>query len=250
MEKKNGIGKPTNPSKLNLSKNLSTSQGTKPMTTLIKNEGSQNAVITNAEKVPQTTVAQKNKKRLFAFIGAFVLSAVLVISLVLILVFPVATRPMDISVKFGAMVNIVEVDGETPEENFLLLPGDTVDYTMTIRSDRTEDSGSGNLGVFVRIMASMVTHSAYSADGVILNINDENLWHRGADGFYYYKNILNPGEEIVIERSFSIDTSIGNEYAGQKVEIRFEADALQAEYQAILEEWPTAPYEWKSLFRN
>ena len=62
--------------------------------------------------------------------------------------------------------------------------------------------------------------------------------------------MLSPNEKISITRSLEIDKSIGNEFAGKTIKIVFEAEVLQAQYQAIFEMWPTAPYEWARQYKD
>ena len=233
---------------------FSTTKSVGPMTSLNKTIGSQ-STITGAQKVPQTAVPAKNLKKLFIILGTVGLVILLSLALTLILVFPTASRVIDINIDFHASADIVISDEEWTSSS-KILPGDKIDYTFNISTSINEQSTDANLDVFLRIRASISSEDNFFPNTIVLTFTEGGRWFKGIDGFYYLQKtpgttgVLSPGEKISISRSLLIDKTVGNEFAGKSITIMFEAEVLQAEYQAILEIWPTAPYEWSSQYRD
>ena len=131
-----------------------------------------------------------------------------------------------------------------------------IDYTFNISTSRNEQSTDANNDVFLRIRAVIESEDNFFPNTIVLTFTDGGRWFKGLDGFYYLQKtpgtsgVLSPGEKISISRSLLIDKTVGNEFAGKSITIMFEAEVLQAEYQAILEIWPTAPYEWSSQYKD
>ena len=142
------------------------------------------------------------------------------------------------------------------------MPGDKIDYTFEIYTQTNAETDSNvNLDVFLRIKAGIIAENNYFINSVNLSFTDNGEWFKGGDGYYYLRKlndgstkqtdgVLSPNEKISITRSMEIDKRIGNEYAGKTIQIAFEAEVLQAQYQAIFEIWPTAPYEWATQYKN
>ena len=247
------------------------SSSPKPMTSYSSNLATKSA-ITATEKVPQPIVGPKNYKRFFSIIGIVLLCLVVSVSLVLIIVYPKSSRPIDISLDFNAYVDInirndltVNQSDEQLQENRHVLPGDIIDYTFNIYTQKNANSTGENLDVFLRIRASIISEDNFFGNTINIAFTDNNEWYKGADGFYYYQktntsdglltpydpdNPDAPYDRISISRNLVIDKSVGDEFAGKTITIMFEAQVLQAKYQAIDELWQTAPYEWSSQFKN
>ena len=260
----NKINRPQSPSKL--SSSFSTSKNVKPMTNYNKSAGAP-SVITGAEKITQTTVRPRNWKRFFIILIATVLSMMVGISFVLILISPRAIRPSDISLDFNANINFTLIDDfgvivdEGSLQNTKVMPGDKIDYTFEIYTQTNSETDLDvNLDVFLRIKAGIISENNYFGDGVNLSFTDNSEWYKGGDGYYYLRKtgngdtkqtdgVLSPNEKISITRSMEIDKRLGNEFAGKKIQIAFDAEVLQAQYQAIFEIWPTAPYEWAKQYK-
>ena len=261
----NKINRPQSPSKL--SSSFSTTKNSKPMTNYNKS-ASTPSVITGAEKITQTTVKPKNRKRFFIILIAVVLSILVAVSFVLILISPRAVRPSDISLDFKANIDFTLKDdlgiviGEGDLAKKQVMPGDKIDYTFELYTQTNEQTDTSvNLDVFLRIKASMLAEDNYFANAINLSFTDNGQWYKGGDGYYYLRKtgngdtsqtdgVLSPNEKISITRSMEIDKRLGNEYAGKEITILFDAEVLQAQYQAIFEIWPTAPYEWARQYKN
>lgn len=91
----------------------------------------------------------------------------------------------------------------------------------------------GSVPFFTRVVVEKVISPAEGSDAqldaalVTLNINEDH-W-KEANGFYFYRRILKPGEEtqpLFTEVGFAPE--MGNEYMGAKVEVRVLAQAVQS----------------------
>lgn len=253
----NKVNKPKSPSMISSNKSFSTSKNVKPMTSVDKAAPTPSVVV-GSEKITQTTVAPRNLKKFFAILVAILLSILVGVSFVLILLYPKPVRPSDISLDFIVDTNII-ISGEDLDTGRKVMPGDKIDYSFELQTKTNQETDeSVDLRVFLRIRASIITENNYYSNVVNLHFIDNDQWYKGGDGYYYltkidYNNeddgLLSPDEKIRIIRDMEIDKSLGNEYAGKPIQILFDAEVLQAKYQAIAEIWPTAPYEWASQFK-
>lgn len=213
-------------------------------------------VIVGAEQVvPKNVPPKKYKAIIFGLIGA-IMVVLTVVAIILIAIYPTPKRPLDISLQFNVSTSIaIERDPEMQTE-MKVMPGDTVECVFNLETLPDEDTQDVNNDVFLRIRAYVISESNYYTNVVSLNFIDGNKWFKGADGYYYFQKnndsdgVLSVGEKLTITKSFYIDTSTGNEFAGKSIIVQFDAEVLQAHYQAIEEIWPTAPWEWASQYRE
>ena len=260
------IKKPKSPSISHANKSFSTSQNAKPMTDFDKS-ANMSSEVTSVEKVTQTTVSPRNLKRFFTILISVVLTLLVGVAFVLIVINPRPSRPNDISLTFNSKsmyyINgeLVEFDGgvnpigENLNSNRKVMPGDKIDYSFEISTSRNAETEDVNLNVFLRVKAYVEIESNFYSNVVSLAFTNDDQWYKGGDGYYYLQKsdfddgLLSPDEKIRIIRHMEIDKATGNEFAGKPIEVGFTAEVLQAEYQAIEEIWPTAPYEWAAQFK-
>ncbi len=256
MEQNNNkITPPKRPSNLNFSTGQKSS---KPMTELSKSTPTSLNIV-STERVPEKTVRAKSAKKVVIASLVVLLALIIAVSVTLILVFPNQKRVNDISISFEPSVvfqPVIAGAGQGEERQYVM-PGDEVKCTFNIKSAiNSKSDESVNLDVFVRFKFDFDTEDNYFST-LTLNFIDGDMWYKGVDGYYYLtkglsspSGVLSPGEEIEIIKGFYIDTALGNEFAGKTVRVNFDCQALQANYQAIVELWPTAPYQWASQYRN
>ena len=218
--------------------------------------------ITRAEKVPQSAVAPKNLKKFFIILASVLLALMIAITVTLVLISPKALRPSDISIDFRAEIDVTLKDSlgividDQNLETTRALPGDIIDYSFSIYTEKNAESTAENLDVFLRIKAGIYCGKNFYPNTAELTFMDNDMWFKGGDGYYYLRKtetsdgLLTPGEKITLTRNLQIDKSIGNEFAGKTINIVLDAEVLQAKYQAIDELWPTAPHEWSSQFKD
>lgn len=260
-ELKKPIIPPKNPSNLNFSGSKPNLD--KPMTNESKLVHKTSVV--ESKRIPEKTVRGKNKKIIIISLVVILLAILIAVSTTMIVVYPTASRIKDINIDFTATSEFkpVEIESDVSgEPRQYALPGDRIEGEFTITAKRTAGyEGTENLDVFLRFKVSMDLEDnsimSYDNEGnetlTLGFVDNVNTWTRGVDGYYYLNRVLSPGETpdvISVSKDFIISTAIGNEYAGKKVGIGFEAEVLQANYQAIMELWPTAPYIWSSQFRG
>ena len=107
----------------------------------------------------------------------------------------------------------------------------------------------------MRIKVSFVNDNNYISSAGF-NLLNEDCWFEGNDGYYYYtktddcSGVISPNQSVEISQVITIGEEVGNDYAGKSLNINFNAEALQANYQAIVEIWKTAPSEWSNQFRD
>lgn len=116
-----------------------------------------------------------------------------------------------------------------PEEGFSgVMPGDVIDKIVSVTND-----GDNAIWVRIRLDRSVTPPEGSELDlsfeGIALNLNEDD-WTEGADGWFYYNTILEPGETT--EDLFTTVTfpgSMGNDYMNAKVEIDVLAQGVQSQ---------------------
>lgn len=270
MEDKNKASAPKAPIRPNLNKIYSTSNKAKPMAQQDKaNVGAKTSIV-GSQNLSQPTAKPKNKKKFWSIFIVVILAILVAVSLTLILIWPRPIRPADISLEFETDVKLTGLDAiieRNPNDpsNIIVMPGDTFGCAFTVKTQKNEQSTGENLDVFVRIKAGLIVDDNYYDNLISINFASTSAWYKGNDGYYYMQKwpkidesnpgnpdgVLSPGENIGdITKSIKLSEEIGNSFAGKKMQIVFYAEALQAQYQAIGEMWPTSPVEWKSQFKN
>lgn len=74
----------------------------------------------------------------------------------------------------------------------------------------------------------------YLSDSEAIELSDSNIegmtgdWIKKGD-YWYYKNVVNSGENIDIFKSFKIPVNISNEYQGRTIDLNITAEAIQSE---------------------
>lgn len=226
----------------------------KPMTQFDKTQTENKTVVGQEKIIKDSTLPRNKKKRIItAIIATFLVMVILVV--VLLVVLPQPVRPSDINIEFNASASISPSvtfpdQPDTPTENIKFMPGDSMNCSYKISSKLSEDSPtSENMSVFVRFRLYAICESNYYSNVFSFSFFNPNDWYRGADNYWYYRQRLNPNEEINVTKTLILRQSVGNEFSGKTVKIVFSTEAVQGEYQAILEMWPTAPSEWSKIFK-
>lgn len=258
MEEKNNPPKVTPPHIPSHFENGGSFRGSvapKPMTQFDKTQTTKNKTVVGQEKIIKDSTLPRSKKKriLTAIIATFVVMVILVV--VLLVVLPQPVRPSDINIEFNASASISPSvtfpdQPDTPTENIKFMPGDSMNCSYKISSKLSEDSPtSENMSVFVRFRLYAICETNYYSNVFSFSFFNPNDWYRGADNYWYYRQRLNPNEEINVTKTLILRQSVGNEFSGKTVKIVFSTEAVQGEYQAILEMWPTAPSEWSVNFK-
>lgn len=134
----------------------------------------------------------------------------------------ITTGNLDIVINEYQTVNNQEIpytDPTTP-----VMPGDSVSKIV-----RIENTGSGSAYIRAKIDISFDgdEQQELSTDLVQLNIGDD--WTLADDGYYYYRNIVEPSEETSnLFTTVYFDNDMDNEYQNKKLTIDIDAEAIQS----------------------
>lgn len=140
-------------------------------------------------------------------------------------------------------------------EKVTVIPGDTAVYSAFV-----ENTGSEPVYLRVKLVTEVsggktAELTEEEKDCLEPAIN-EGAWELKDDGYYYYKEILQPGENEATEPLFtSVHFSgpkMGNEYLGSRLTLRVQAYGVQSDNNVPLEgssvadiadqiSWPEAP---------
>ncbi len=108
-------------------------------------------------------------------------------------------------------------------ENVLVnvVPGQSFTKDPTI-------TNTGKNPAYVRIKVDPTISADVDIDDSIANIDTTNWTYSG--GYYYYNNVLAPGEAVVFFDTLTVPSTIGNEYEDVNFEFKFVAEAVQSQY--------------------
>lgn len=113
----------------------------------------------------------------------------------------------------------------------LVMPGDVIDKIVSVTND-------GDNPIWVRIKLDRSIILAGEAADVDFNVlgldlNDED-WTEGTDGWFYYNEILAPGETTEnLFTQVTFPTSLGNAFMNAKVEIDVLAQGVQSQNNGV-----------------
>lgn len=119
-----------------------------------------------------------------------------------------------------------------PVEGFdLVMPGDVIDKIVSVTND-----GDNPIWVRIRLDRSIIlAGEAADVDFNVLglDLNDED-WTEGADGWFYYNEILAPGETTEnLFTQVTFPTSLGNAFMDAEVEIDVLAQGVQSQNNGV-----------------
>ncbi len=136
------------------------------------------------------------------------------------------------------ILNDDTIDPETedlkpfPVEGFdLVMPGDVIDKIVSVTND-----GDNPIWVRIRLDRSIIlAGEAADVDFNVLglDLNDED-WTEGADGWFYYNEILAPDETTEnLFTQVTFPTSLGNAFMNAEVEIDVLAQGVQSQNNGL-----------------
>jgi len=115
-----------------------------------------------------------------------------------------------------------------PEEGVYIVPGDVVSKEVSIQSDCGHP-----FYLRVKIVSGIDSQELSAEDCFKLNINEED-WEL-YDGWYYYKDIVNPGETTpnVFSHVEIVGSKVDNNYLGKTLTLTVRAQAVQSQNNPI-----------------
>lgn len=225
----------------------------RPMSVFNENTLREKSVIIGSSEIENKVATAKKRGKGF-WIKLSLGCASIIVALIVLLLFllPMPYRPADINVEFNVSMSLIPEFEEDPLTGEMvkkkLFPGETLKATFKITSTATEENAGD---IFVRMRSYSICEENYYSNLFWLDLYNDDDWYLGADNFYYYKHVLSPNTTIDAIKGITLRTdTVTQELGGKTIRIVLEADALQAEYQAIFEIWPTAPYIWAKLFEG
>ncbi|MBR4766878.1 MAG: hypothetical protein IK085_08960 [Clostridia bacterium] len=138
-------------------------------------------------------------------------------------------------------LKIVEKSGESefPAEGVEVKTGDIVSKKVSVKN-------TGGHPFWLRIkLTNGISNEALSADVFEIEFNNED-WIAGSDGYYYYKEIVQPGTETAkLFSQVKIAGSLDNAYNGEKAFLTVTAYGVQSEFNGTgspldVAGWPDA----------
>ncbi|HZJ84349.1 MAG TPA: TasA family protein [Syntrophomonadaceae bacterium] len=115
-------------------------------------------------------------------------------------------------------------------------PGDSYDKEISVRND-----GSKRAYVRIELEALFEEMEDANLDLVSFSASSEKwIYH---DGFYYYNEVLEPGQETekLVEEVIFAGAEMGNEYQGAIFKLIARAEAIQVTNGAALDAWGVDP---------
>ena len=117
---------------------------------------------------------------------------------------------------------------EFPKEGVSIVPGDIVSKKVNIESDCNHP-----FYLRVKMVYGIDSQELTAEDCFKLNINEENwVLH---DGWYYYTDIVNPGDTTanVFSHVEIVGSKVDNSYLGKTLTLTVKAQAVQSENNPI-----------------
>lgn len=117
---------------------------------------------------------------------------------------------------------------EFPKEGVYIMPGDIVSKKVSIESDCTHP-----FYLRVKLVYGVDSQVLSAEDCFKLNINEEH-WQLH-DGWYYYKDIVQPGQTTpdVFSHVEIVGSKVDNSYIGKTLTLTVNAQAVQSENNPI-----------------
>lgn len=228
---------------------------------LAQNSSNQNAKNSSSKKPMGSEIIKPdnpkvftfNKKGLWFWIISSALAVLIILSILLTIFLPKGNLPANIDVNFDITSEMdyskLEFGERTGNDltDLKILPGQVLPLSFSVHNKVIEgkENLAGDIFVRVRVYVTLENRqSNYYSSLFEYSMGDSSMWYSGLDGYLYYKGVLSPNTSANVFNSLKLKTSIGNEFNGKQIKLFLEGHALQADYQAVVETWETAPYSW------
>ena len=172
-----------------------------------------------------------NKSKIKIFIVALVAIALTFISQSTIAYYSTVGKATNVVTSGNIQFKIHEMTDQGtafPEEGVYFLPGDIVSKKVSIESDCGQP-----FYLRVKIVYGIDSQALPVEDCFKLNINEAN-WELH-DGWYYYKDVVEPGETTpdVFSHVEIVGAKVDNSYIGKTLTLTVNAQAVQAKNNPI-----------------
>lgn len=162
------------------------------------------------------------------------LSALLVLFAGVGMVFA-AQKYVSESIEVIHMASVSAQITEEYERAVNVYPGSTIDKVVNVKN-----TGTSDIVIRVRVEKAwgksrdqdgkLIVDDSYAADNIMLTYNTEYWYYDEADGYFYYKAVLNPEKTTLapLFKEFYIDKSTNNSYQGLEADILVKMECIQA----------------------
>lgn len=129
--------------------------------------------------------------------------------------------------------------------------GDNTISDVVPRQEIGKDPTIENVGINDAYIRAKITYegltTAQAAElEALLDINLAGGWAKAADGYYYYWDVLEPGEDTTLFTTVTIP-DWGNEISNATFKIIVSAEAVQSDYFNVEKNSYGYIYEWESV---
>lgn len=118
-----------------------------------------------------------------------------------------------------------------------IMPADTLECPVYLVNARDTDGiNTTNLSpIYVRFSAELISNNETATQSLLVNNNDN---FTVINDTYYYLNVINPADRIVLVDSFYFDENLPNSFSSKDAEIIITVDAIQGNIEAVQDLWP------------
>ena len=121
-----------------------------------------------------------------------------------------------------------------------VFPGNTIEKIVNVKN-----TGGGDSLIRVKVEKAwgeergedgkLIANDAYSTDNINIEYNTEYWFYDQADGYFYYKGVLKPGETTLapLFEEFTVSEDTGNEYKGLHADITVKMECVQAAFGGV-----------------
>ena len=97
----------------------------------------------------------------------------------------------------------------------------TKDPTILVKQDSQP--------AYIRAKIDIPELEGEAEEELLKGININSRWVKGENDYYYFQNIVNPGEEVKFFTKVTIPSTWNNDYVNKKFQINVTAEAIQAD---------------------
>lgn len=97
----------------------------------------------------------------------------------------------------------------------------TKDPTILVKQDSQP--------AYIRAKIDIPELKGEAEEELLKGININSRWVKGENDYYYFQNIVNPGEEVKFFTKVTIPSTWNNDYVNKKFQINVTAEAIQAD---------------------
>ena len=135
-------------------------------------------------------------------------------------------------ITIGSIKGLVSMEGFSYGQ--VIMPGTTAPNVVSVKN-------TGTIDVLVRLKMDIAWGSSrdserkltvipsLSTDNIHITFNSTNWYFKQADGYFYYRGVVRPGESTIpLMKEFTIDSNSGNKYKNMMADFVVHMECIQA----------------------